>query len=61
MPPITPRNPSERRKKGGALVPIALGGAVLVGVVGWLWWRRRRLPPTPGAVLVASPGGPTII
>lgn len=51
------------RKKGGLLLPIALGGAV-VATVGGLWWlRRSRGPgPAPGAVLVAStaPGQPEI-
>ena len=50
----------EKRDKGGLGVPIVLGGAVLVGVAGWLWWRRRRAQPR--AVLVASsaPGQPVI-
>ena len=56
----------DTRDKNGLLVPILLGGAVLAGVAGWLWWRRRRAEagpgPGPGAVLVAStaPGQPEI-
>ena len=51
----------DTRDKNGLLVPILLGGAVLAGVAGWLWWRRRRAT-AGGAVLVAStaPGQPEI-
>jgi hypothetical protein len=55
---------TKERRKNGLLVPIALGGAVLAGIAGWLWWRRRAQAggPGPGPVLVAStaPGQPEI-
>ena len=59
MPAIQTR---EKRKNGGGLVPIVLGGAVVVTVAGlWFWRRSRAKGGGPGpAVLVASPGGPTI-
>lgn len=71
MPPLTTRRATRPTtqpspKRGGALVPIALGGAALAGVAGWLWWRSKRAQgggPGPGpAVLVASmaPGQPEI-
>ena len=65
MPPITPRNPSERRKKGGALVPIAIIGTALATVGGVILWNRRKrviVGPPAQAFLVAStaPGQPEI-
>ncbi|MFG2995940.1 VWA domain-containing protein [Streptomyces sp. NPDC048340] len=37
-----------------AFLPSVLGGALLVLLAGWLWWRHTRRPPLRGELLVTT-------